>query len=159
VTTFSVVTRADPEVAYAFVADGSAVNHPRWDAGIVRVDLAGPVVPGARGSEVRRFLGRESTIRFAVLAAERPARLVLREEPGTWNLTRTYRFEPAPGGGTRLSLDFDMTPRARVFRVLFPALRPLIHRQVRATVDRLGAVLGPQVTPRSRRRDGAQRGR
>ena len=143
-----------PAEAYGFVADGYAQNHPRWDEGIVRVDLAGPVRPGARGSEVRRFLGRDGVTRFTVVAADRPGRLVLRDDPATWELTRTYRFDPAPDRGTRLSLHFDMTPRAPLFRLAFPVVGPLVRRQVRATVARLGALLGREVTPRSRRRDG-----
>ena len=152
----SVDVPLDPGAVYGFVADRYAENHPRWDAGIVRVDLAGPVRPGIRGSEVRRFLGRERVTRFTVLAADRPGRLVLRDDPATWELTRTYRFDPTPDGGTRLSLQFDMAPRARLFRLGFPVLGPLIRRQVRATTGRLGVLLGREVTPRSRRRDGRE---
>jgi hypothetical protein len=47
--------------AYRFVADEYAANHPRWDNGILSVDLDGPVRSGASGSEVRRFLGARST--------------------------------------------------------------------------------------------------
>ena len=134
----------DTPAAYGFVADGYAANHPRWDAGIVRVDLAGPVVEGARGSEVRRFLGRETVTCFTVVAADRPVRLVLRDDPATWELTRTYRFDPVPDGGTRLSLQFDMAPRSRLFRLAFPVVVPLIRRQVRATIGHLGTVLADQ---------------
>ena len=150
----AVTVPVPPAAAFAFVADGYAENHPRWDTGIVRADLATPVRPGARGSEVRRFLGRDRVTSFTVLAADRPDRLVLRDDPAIWELTRTYRFQPAPGGGTQLSLHFDMTPRARLFRLVYPLVGPLIGRQVRATVARLGDVLGGEVTPRSRRRDG-----
>lgn len=153
-TEVSVTVPVDPAGAFAFVADGYAANHPRWDPGIVRVDLEGPVGPGVRGSEVRRFLGRDRRTRFTVVAADRPSRFVLRDDPATWALTRTYRFTPAPAGGTDLCLVFQMEPRAPLFRLFFPVLGPLIRRQVRATVEHLGALLADEVTPRSRRRDG-----
>ena len=132
---------APPEEVYGFVADGYAANHPRWDEGIVAVDVQGPVQPGARGSESRRFLGRTSTTHFEVLAADRPSRLVLRNEPAVWALTRTYQIVALGAAGTRLTLTFDMQPRALGFRLAYPLVRPLLRRQVRTTVRHLGQVL------------------
>ena len=137
----SVEVPVEPTAAYRFIAENYAANHPRWDAGIQRVHLSGPVAPGARGSEVRRFLGRESTSQFEVLGAEPPRRFVLRDEPAVWALTRTYTIEPLRPGVTRIGLEFDMRPRALGFRLAFPLIIRMIHRQVRATVRELGKVL------------------
>ena len=137
----SVEVDVPPEDVYAFIADGYAVNHPRWDAGIVAVELEDLVQPGTRGSECRRFLGRTSTTHFEVVAAERPSRLVLRDDPAVWALTRTYRIVALGPARTRLSLTFDMRPRALGFRLVYPLVRPLLRRQVRTTVRNLGDVL------------------
>lgn len=137
----SVEVPVAPDVAYRFIAEDYAANHPRWDAGIQRVDLPGPVALGARGSEVRRFLGRETSTRFEVLAAEPPHRFILRDEPAVWALTRTYTMDPLGPGASRVSLEFDMRPRALGFRLAFPLIGRLIHRQVRSTLRRLGEVL------------------
>ncbi len=137
----SVEVPVGPTAAYRFIAENYAANHPRWDAGIQHVNLPNPVAAGARGSEVRRFLGRESTSHFEVLAAEPPRRFVLRDEPAVWALTRTYTIEPFRPGVSRISLEFDMRPRALAFRLAFPLVGRLIRRQVRATVRQLGEVL------------------
>lgn len=135
-------TPVDPATAYRFVADGYADNHPRWDDDVVAVHLDGPVRPGVRGSEVRRFLGRDRTTRFEVLAADPPRRLVLRDDPAVWELTRTYEFAPDDTGGTRLSLDFAMTPRSALFRLAYRlGVGRLIRGQVQSTVHHLGRVL------------------
>jgi hypothetical protein len=135
--------------AYRFIAENYAANHARWDAGIQRVDLPGPVVPGARGSEVRRFLGRKSASRFEVLAAEPPRRFVLRDEPAIWALTRSYTIDALGPGASRVALDFDMRPRALGFRLAFPLVGRLIRRQVRATVRQMGEVLTQACGPSS----------
>lgn len=137
----SVDIAVPPESVYRFIADDYAVNHPRWDPGIVHVDLDGPVRPGVRGRETRRFLGRTSTTRFEALVAEPPSRLVLRDEPAIWALTRTYDIVRLGPAATRLTLMFDMQPRALGFRLAYPLIRPLLRRQVRATVEHLGEVL------------------
>lgn len=131
----------DADAAYAFVADGYFQNHRRWDKGLADlVDLgSGPMAPGRRGREVRRFLG-EQTTEFEVVAAEPGRRLVLRDEPGVWSLTRTYAFEPRAGGSTVTFL-FDMAPRAAWFRVVHPLARLAIAAQVRRNMGRLQALL------------------
>lgn len=138
----SVEVPASPEAVYRFIADEYAVNHSRWDEGIVGVDLDEPVRPGACGREVRRFLGIRGTTHFEVLTAVRPSRLVLRDEPGVWELIRTYEISPLEPVGARVTLVFDMRPRALWFRLVDPLLRPAMQRQVRATVARLGQLLG-----------------
>lgn len=137
----SVDVDVPPEDVYRFIADGYAENHPRWDAGIVAVELEDLVQAGARGSESRRFLGRASTTHFEVVAAERPSRLVLRNDPAVWALTRTHRIVTLEPARTRLSLTFDMQPHALWFRLVYPLVRPMLRRQVRATVRKLGNVL------------------
>ena len=137
----SVDVAAAPEAVYRFVADEYADNHPRWDADIVAVQLDGLVRAGARGCETRRFGPRAVTTRFEVLAAERPSRLVLRDEPAAWALTRTYEICRLGPESARLTLVFDMQPRALAFRLAYPLVRRLLRRQVRATVNRLGRLV------------------
>ncbi len=136
-----VSTRCTADAAYRWVADGWSQHHPLWDDGVVRASLPTPATAGARGTDTRRFFGRLSTSAFEVVTADPPSRLVLRDEPGQWALTRTYTFTPSSDGGSRVSLQFDMQLRALPLRVLRPVLAPVISRQVRRTVRELGALL------------------
>lgn len=132
---FTVTT--PPSAAFDYMVTDYFAHHPLWDPGVVATEPLdeGPMRPGLRGEETRRFLGSRTT-RFTVVAVEPGQRLVLRDEPGVWELTRIYEFTPDQRG-TAVTFHFDMTPRARWFRLLHPAVRPLIDRQVRTNMERL----------------------
>lgn len=132
------------ERAWAFVVDGYVANHHRWDPGVLATETLadGPMRPGLRGRERRRFFGEQITT-FEVSDVVPGELLRLRDDPATWELTRTYTFADTPHG-CRLTFTFDMTPRRPWFRLLYPAVRHLIERQVRANMRRLASLLATE---------------
>jgi hypothetical protein len=63
-------------------------------------DTPGPVAVGARGREMRRFLGRQ-VAEIEVTAFEPPARFALRNRSGPFDLDRT----PQPAARRRAPAD------------------------------------------------------
>lgn len=128
--------------AYDFIATNYFVNHTSWDPGVVSTEPLdeGPVRRGLRGREVRRFLGTQVTSFEVTEYDDSGHTFALRDDPGVWDLERTYQVEPHRDGA-RVTFVFDLTPRARWFRLVHPLARGSIHRQVRANMDRLQGLL------------------
>lgn len=130
------------EDAWSFVAENYFANHLQWDTGLQRLEQLddGPVRRGLRGREVRSF-GGEQVSEFEVTVVDPPKRLVMRDEPGLWTLERTYAFEPTDRG-TSVTFTFDMRPNRGWLKLVFPIVsRLVIHRQVRANMERLRGLL------------------
>jgi hypothetical protein len=125
---------------FAFVAEGFFDNHHRWDPAVQMVkDTPGPVGLGARGREIRRFLGKQ-VAEVEVTVFEPSGRFAFRNLSGPFELDRSYRFEPV-GDGTRIRFTFRMRPRPAPLRWIFPLLQRTIARQVQANIQRLGHLL------------------
>lgn len=127
---------------WSFVAENYFPNHIQWDAGLQRLEQLddGPVRRGLRGREVRSF-GGEQVSEFEVTVVDPPKRLVIRDDPGLWTLERTYSFEPTERG-TAVTFRFDMQPNRLWLKLVFPIVsRLVIHRQVRANMERLRELL------------------
>jgi hypothetical protein len=145
-TTVEVWVPRPPEAVFAFVAEGFFDNHPRWDPAVEMVkDTPGPVAVGARGREIRRFLGRQ-VAEVEVTAFEPPSRFALRNRSGPFELDRAFSFEPV-NGGTGIRFSFRMRPRPLPLRLAFPLLRRPIARQVHANIARLGQLLDGERQP------------
>jgi hypothetical protein len=139
-TTVEVRVPRAPEAVFAFVAQGFFDNHPRWDPAVEMVkDTPGPVALGARGREIRRFLGRQ-VAEIEVTAFEAPTRFAFRNRSGPFQLDRVFSFEPV-NGGTRIRFNFRMRPRPLPLRLAFPLLQRSIVRQVHANIARLSQLL------------------
>jgi hypothetical protein len=133
---------ASVEGTHAFIIHDFFLNHQRWDPGIIELVALddGPVRPGKRGREVRRFMGTKVT-EFEVVEAD-ARRLTIRDVPSAWTLERTWAFEPTPAG-TRITFTFDMRPRTPLFRLAYPLAKVPIARQVRQNMNRLHRILSP----------------
>lgn len=86
--------------------------------------------PGASG-------GRK-TAEFEVTELNRPDSFRFRNVTGPFALERRYRFNGAGTGAraTTVEFDFEMAPKGAM-RLLFPLLRPVIAKQVRANIARI----------------------
>lgn len=131
---------APVEETHAFVIRDFFLNHQRWDPGIVELVALddGPVRPGKRGREVRRFMGTKVT-EFEVVEVD-ARRLTIRDVPSAWTLERTWALEPI-SAGTRITFTFDMRSRTPLFRLAHPLAKVPIARQVRQNMNRLQRIL------------------
>jgi uncharacterized protein YndB with AHSA1/START domain len=130
-----------PAEVFDFVAARFFEHHPLWDPSIVELTnhTTGPVGVGTRGTEVRRFMGKQSAD-FEVTEFEPARRFAFTNTSGPFALDRAYTFE-ASDGGTRLAFDFDIMPRQLPVRVLFPLVSKTIASQVRTNLGNLEKLL------------------
>jgi Polyketide cyclase / dehydrase and lipid transport len=124
------------EAVWAYVVDGFFDHHGRWDPAVAGMERLtdGPLRVGTRGLETRSFGGKQ-TAEFEVTQLDRPQLFGFRNITGPFALERQYRFAGAEGG-TTVDFVFDMVPRGAM-RLLFPLIRPIIARQVRANIGRI----------------------
>ena len=103
VTTAIDIARPPDEVA-AYAADPDHVT--AWYANISRVQwlTPPPVAVGSRLAFVARFLGRELSYTYEVVALEPGRRLVMRTDQGPFPMETTYEWAPTGTGGTRMTL-------------------------------------------------------
>ena len=91
---------------------------------------------GDRGAPVH---GQQSAD-FEVTEFEPGRRFAFTNTSGPFALDRTFSFE-ASDRGTKLSFDFDMTPRILPVRMLFPLVNKTIASQVRSNIGNLEKLL------------------
>jgi uncharacterized protein YndB with AHSA1/START domain len=98
------VIAAPPEKVSQYAGDPS--NAPQWYANIDSVDwkTPRPVAVGSRLEFVARFLGRRLVYTYEVRELVPGERLVMSTAQGPFPMETTYTWEPAPGGGTRMTL-------------------------------------------------------
>jgi hypothetical protein len=137
-----------PVEVFEYVAAGFFEHHPLWDHYLVelRQHSPGPVTVGITGTEVRRFMGQQSSD-FEITEFDVPRRFSLTNTSGPFALDRTYTFEPS-GQGTRVQFDFDMEPRQLPVRLLFPLIRRTIAAQVTTNIGNLERLLAEPGEPR-----------
>jgi hypothetical protein len=122
----------DPAAVAAYMTD--PVNDPQWIGGLREVELLGdgPVRVGSRVRRVAHFLGRRVEYVNEILALDE-RQLDMRSVQAPFPMHITYRFEPAPGGGTTVSNHV----RGGGLRLL----APLVRRNVQRDLHRLREVL------------------
>lgn len=139
VVTDVVIDRPPAEVAaYA----GDPTNAPEWYENIRSVEwqTPPPVARGSRMAFVASFLGRRLAYTYEVVEWEPGARLVMRTAEGPFPMETTYSWEPADGGGTRMTLRNRGEPRG--FATMgAPMMAASMRRANRADLDRLKALL------------------
>ena len=130
-----------PAEVFDFVAAGFFEHHPLWDPAITELTnhTPGPVGVGTKGTEVRRFLGKQSAD-FEVVEFEPGRRFAFTNTSGPLALDRTFSFE-ASVRGTKLSFDFDVTPKPLPMKLLFPLVSKRIASQVRTKIGNLEKLL------------------
>jgi carbon monoxide dehydrogenase subunit G len=115
---------------FDFLAD--VRNEERWNPNVVRIERApdGPLAVGETFAGVYRRGGR---MRFELVEAVRPRRLVFRGGGRQLALVATLELEPV-GAATRVRMRGEMDPRGPL-KLLAPLMRGLIERQYADVVE------------------------
>ncbi|MGQ0537055.1 MAG: SRPBCC family protein [Methanobacteriota archaeon] len=139
VVTEIVIRRSVSDVA-AFAADPT--NAPDWYANIkeARMETPGPLARGARIAFVAKFLGRRLEYTYEVKEYVPGSRLVMATTEGPFAMETTYTWQPASGGGTRMTL--RNRGEAKGFsRLLAPFMARAVRRENRKDLERLKRLL------------------
>ena len=109
-------------------------NDPEWIGGLREAELLGdgPVAVGSRVRRVAYFLGRRVEYVNEILALD-VDQLDMRSVKAPFPMHITYRFEPAPGGGTAVSNQV----RGGGVRLLAPFVKRNVQRDLERLRDRL----------------------
>src|SRR5688500_3156635 len=112
------------EEVFDFLAD--VRNEERWNPNVVRIESEsdGPLSVGGSFEGVYRRGGR---MRFELVEAVRPSRLVFQGGGRQMTLVATLELEPA-GSATCVRMKGEMEPRGPV-KLLAPLMRKPIERQ------------------------------
>jgi uncharacterized protein YndB with AHSA1/START domain len=139
VVTETVIQRQPAEVA-AFAADPS--NAPRWYQNIaaVRWETEPPLRIGSKVAFEARFLGRVLRYTYEIVEYEPGIKLVMRTAQGPFPMETTYTWQPAPGGGTRMTLRNRGVPSG-FSRMAAPMLASAMRRANRADLVRIKEIL------------------
>lgn len=133
------ILRPKAEVA-AFAADPD--NAPLWYVNIKSVEWksAPPLGVGSRVAFVAHFLGRRLAYTYEVVEFLAGQRMVMRTAEGPFPMETTYTWEPATGGGTRMTLRNRGNPRG-FSRLVAPFIAAAMRRANRKDLARLKALL------------------
>ena len=139
VETFIEIDSPRSEVA-AFACDPA--NAPQWYENIKAVELLtpAPAAVGSRMAFVATFLGRRLAYTYEVVDLAPGERLVMRTAEGPFPMETTYRFEEAPGGGTRMTLRNRGEPSGFA-RVAGAVMERAMRRANRKDLERLKGLL------------------
>jgi uncharacterized protein YndB with AHSA1/START domain len=122
----------EPAAVAAYMTDPA--NDPEWIGGLREAELLGdrPVKVGSRVRRVASFLGRRVEYVNEIIALD-DGQLDMRSVQAPFPMRITYRFEPTPGGGTKVS-NHVRGGGPRIFN-------PLVKRNVQRDLRRLRTVL------------------
>ncbi|MFN0156267.1 MAG: SRPBCC family protein [Gaiella sp.] len=140
------IDRPPAEVA-AFAGDPG--NAPRWYVNIKQVEwkTEPPLQVGSELAFVARFLAKTLVYTYTVAELVPGERLVMRTAQGPFPMETTYTWEPAAGGGTRMTLRNRGEP-AGFSRLMAPfmtrAMRRANTRDLRALKRLLEAADAPE---------------
>ncbi len=134
-----VIDRPCDEVA-AFAGDPD--NATAWYANIAAVEWRSPrpLAIGSRISFEAHFLGRRLSYTYEVKELVTGERLVMSTREGPFPMETTYLWEPAAGGGTRMTLRNRGEPSG-FSRIAAPMLAKAMRRANRKDLERLKALL------------------
>jgi hypothetical protein len=121
---------------------GDPGNAPTWYVNIRSVEwkTPPPLEVGSRLAFVAHFLGRRIAYTYEVVERVPHARLVMRTAEGPFPMETTYAWEPAPGGGTRMTLRNRGEPRG-FSRLVAPFLAAAMRRENDKDLARLKSLL------------------
>ena len=142
VVTRCVIARA-PAVVAAFASDPD--NVPQWYRNIRSVEWKSPrpLRIGSRIAFVAQFLGRRLEYTYEVVEMEIGRRFVMRTAEGPFPMETTYRWEPAPDGGTQMTLRNRGTPTG-FSRWVAPFMAIAVRRANRQDLALLKTILEAQ---------------
>jgi uncharacterized protein YndB with AHSA1/START domain len=126
VLTEVVIDRPPAEVA-SYAGDPS--NAPGWYVNVTSVTwrTRPPLAVGSQVAFVARFLGTTLTYTYEVSELVTGERLVMHTTEGPFPMETTYTWEPAAGGGTRMTLRNRGTPSG-FSKLLAPFMARAIRR-------------------------------
>ena len=124
--TGTILTSKPAEEVYDYMADFRSVE--QWDATVTDAKLIGNQQPGkgARFSVTIKFAGRETTLEYETLEAERPTRVLLKAESGTIKSIDEITVREV-AEGTELTYDAKLEPKG-LAKLADPALGLLFKR-------------------------------
>ena len=133
-----VINRPIGEV-FAYMADPA--NNSQWQSGLVesRATSEGPVAVGARGMEVRQFLGRRIESTYEITQYEADKNLGFKVISGPIPMEGGYTFESIEGG-TRVAFEIQGEVGG-FFRLGEPIVSRMVRRQVEADFNNLKDLL------------------
>ncbi len=125
---------------FAYLSDFSTTQE--WDPGVAQAERLddGPVAVGSRFRIVADFMGRKTPLTYEVTAIDAPRSITLLGENTTVISLDTMTFEPAAGGGSRLTYDADLKLKGPL-RLADPVLRLVFNRIGDRAVDGLRETL------------------
>ncbi len=139
VVTETVIACPRAEVA-AFAREPD--NAPKWYVNIKSVDwkTPPPLAIGSRVAFVAHFLGRRLAYTYEIVELEPEAQLVMRTSEGPFPMETTYTWEPAPSGGTRMTLRNHGEPSG-FGKVIAPLMASAMRRANQKDLARLKSIL------------------
>ena len=126
-----------PEVVFAALTNVALL--PEWQQSVISAELEGEPGVGARISETRKLMGRESKLVSEVTEYDPPHRFSLRSIEGPIPLTVIHVLEPS-GGGTRVEVVFEASPKG-VMRLAAGRIQKSAESEFRGDLERLKALL------------------
>jgi hypothetical protein len=126
IVTEIVIARPPAEVA-AFASNPT--NAPAWYVNIKSIEwkTPPPLRIGSQVAFVASFLGRRLAYTYEIAEFVPGRKLVMRTAEGPFPMETTYTWEPAPAGGTRMTLRNRGNPSG--FSVLFAPLMKTAMRK------------------------------
>ena len=135
----SIVVERPIEEVFAYLTDPETL--PEWQTTVlaVRLETDGPMGPGSRIEETRKFLGRRLDVTMEVLEYDAPQRFALRSRSGPVPLevTNSLREE---GEGTRIDTVIEGEPGG-FFRLAETLVARAVERELRSNLETLKDVL------------------
>ena len=131
-----------PDILFATLADPAS-----WlalDKALVDVQPREPLGAGSAGTMKRRFgPGFNVTTAWRNVEFVRDSRLDNVIKGMGYELLESVLFEPAAGGGTKMSIRDTLTPTSLFGRGFVAMSRGFIERDLQARLDRLGSLFPP----------------
>lgn len=136
----SVVIDRPAEEVFAVISDFA--RNPEWQSGMrsAQWTTEPPVRVESMYQQVARFLGRDVTTTFQVVAYEADRSVTIRSRQSSFPITVTRSVEPLGPDRSRVNAHIVGEP-GRFFRLFGPLLRLLAERSVRGDYERLGRLL------------------
>ena len=133
ICTVEIDVAADRERTFAYLAD--AANQPQWRPDVSTSELAGGAA-GAVGA-VYRQTSRGQEVEFRITAVEADSSITwVCAEDTSWPVAGAYRLSDTADGGTRITMDLEMTPSGP-----WILMRPFVPLLVKAARKKYAAGL------------------
>ena len=138
ICTVEIDVAADREQTFAYLAD--ATNQAQWRHDVATCELTGG--DSSTVGAVYRQTNRGQEVEFRITAVEADSSITwVCAEDTSWPVAGTYRLSDTGDGGTRISMDLEMTPSGP-----WILMRPFVPLLVKATRKKYAAGLQAALT-------------